>query len=250
MEKEEMCESCCCPDDFPKKLGMTAVAIVLVWLLIGGLSANLGWDKKIQTNYITSQPVKDLLYSNGNAKTTVQPDLAQFTVGAEIQKETAKEAQVENAKIMDEVQKNLQKFGISKEKVKTTTFYTQPVTKGEYKCPETKPGCESFEMTYETKIVGYQTVHLIKVETTDLEKVGDMLEAVKDAKQHAEKMAGAVGAKLGKATSISEGYVYTPSYYYEAEKSLGAVMDSVPSTSISSGSLEVSASVSATFEIQ
>ncbi|MBI2079119.1 SIMPL domain-containing protein [Candidatus Micrarchaeota archaeon] len=274
----ESCNSCCSNDDFTKKLALSGVAVVIVWLLISALGPNLGFTKTAQNIYVTSQPAKDTISVNGNAQTTVQPNMAVLSLGAETESNSAKEAQSDNAEIMDGVMTELNVFGISKEKIKTSTFYTEPVKEGSYKCPTSKPECETSEEVYKEVIVGYRTVHTIEAEVSDLNKVGSILdaatnsgankingvsfrlspdkekeikkqlltEAVKDAKDQAEKMANAAGINLGKATSLYESYYYNPTYYTSFAESKAIFAG----TEVSSGSLDVSVSVSASFEIQ
>lgn len=276
-------EECNCEDNFPKKLAMVGVTIVLVWLLISFLGSSFGFMKPAQTNYyLSQQPVKDLISVNGNAKTTVPPDIARISVSVETNDSKANIAQEENAKITANVYAALTKLGVSKDKIQTTYFSTQPINEWMYVCPNSKDICDSSEEKYREVFLGYKTTNSIYIETSDLKNVGNLLdaltnagatridgvsfdlsepkqkeikgqlitEAVKDAKSQAEKIASASGVSIGKPNSISQSYYYQPVSYENAKLSYGAALsDYVSATTVSGGTLDVSISVSASFEI-
>lgn len=163
------------------------------------------------------------------------PDIASFSFTVEREGKTQKEANDSGAsamnKVLDAVKKDL---GIDPKDIKTTGLSINP----KYEYPSTRPCIEGIcPPTYSNpKIIGYvfnQTV-TIKVRNTD--KAGDAaaklselgvtnvygpnftlddedlakeqarMEAIKDAKIKARKLAAQLGVRLGKVSSFSENY--------------------------------------------
>lgn len=268
---------------FAKRIIMVVAVIILSVLLttyslsyfgaVGGSKQNI---------YVSAQPQKDQISVTGSAKTSIPPNLATAYLTISSQKETAKQAQEDAAKISEQVRSSLKGKGVTEEELETVSFSTSPVTKPWKHCPENTPNCGNDDLIWDYKIVGYKTTHTLKLETDKTSKIGEYLdaavsggatsvgsisfglkdstqeevksqlltEAVKKAKSQAEKIATAAGSKLLKPIQISE-YSYSPyqqSYYGYDGMAKAAMAESAP-TQISSSPIDISVSVSASFEI-
>ena len=144
--------------------------------------------------------------------------------------------------------------------------------------PDYYPTCK-----WDSVITGYKTIHTLMVSTTQLSKGGDLVDlassagnnqtfvdyvsftlqdstrdeiqktllksAAAAAKLKAGKIAEGLGVALGKVLSASESYGYNyPQPMYLNRMAADSVSGSVP-TQLSSGQIEVSASVSASYEL-
>lgn len=287
MPKEEKevnacCQGCSCAGH-GKKFVVLFLMVLFTAIIASGVFFYLTKSESKQNIYVSSAIEKSKIDVSGTAKTTVTPDQAETSIGVEVQENTAKEAQAKNAEIMDKVKKALKDNGIKDGDIKTTYFYTQAVTESYWVCPVGLLNCTEDDEIWKTKIVGYKTTHILEVKTDQLSKVGDVLDAVVgagandindvsftlkeetlkqikqqlltqavvDAKSQAERIANASGVKLLKPLEISESYSYYPIEYraYESE-ALSAMSDYYAPTSVSSGTVDVSVSVSATYEME
>lgn len=278
---KELCENSQegCYDGHGKKFVVIFLMVLLTAIVASGVFYYLTKSQGTQNIYVGSTPEKNKIDVSGTAKMTVSPNLAQISLGVETQEKTAKEAQTKNADLMSKVMKSLKDNEIKDEDIKTTRFSTQAVTEGYWACPENKLNCSEDDEIWKTKIVGYKTTHALLVETDQLTKVGEIVDdaidqgandldgvtftlkeetlkqlrqqllsgAVSEAKNKAERIANAAGVKLLTPISISESYSYYPTNYYMDESK--ALAGDAPSSELSAGTIDVSASVSASYEI-
>lgn len=200
---------------------------------------------------------------SGSAVETVDPDEVQVVVGAEAQATTAAAAQQQNADIISRIRANLAGKGLTEEQIETVQFSVQPVT-------------QYNPQTGASAVVGYSAVHLLKITSSAISRAGEYVDAASvgganrvdsiaftlstakeyevrqsvlgaaaaNARSKADGIAQGLGVRVTRLVRASEGYFYIP--YAPSpvfERSAGAP------TVISPGQLEVSASVSATFEI-
>jgi len=208
---------------------------------------------------------KYLIDVNGDARISADPEKVEVYLGAETRASTAKSSQQDNANIMEAVRSSLRLIGISSDDIETTQ-YTLTVEK------------HWDRDTEKYVITGYRTTHVIKVESTDINKAGDIidkavqsganvvndvvfsltdekieemrLEALRkaglNAKEKAEAIADALGVDIKGLYRASESYVYYRPYVqrgYEA-----AIAGAEAPTEISPGQIEVSASLSVSYE--
>jgi uncharacterized protein YggE len=277
-----MAEQKCCEDSGKGKMIVILFVAVLLAAFIGsGIFFYLANANAKQDIYLSTYPEKNKISVTGDAETTISPNLAQLSMTVWTQEDTAVLAQSENAKTMAALKAALKAQGVKDEDVSTSYFQTDPVYKGFYVCPEETPNCTKDEKVWDYKLVGYKTTHSLSVKTGDLNNVGKILDAataagandignvyftlkdetekeikqqllvqaVNDAKTQAQKIATASGVSLAKPLSISESYYYpsTPVYYAKAmDMAEGAA---APSTEISQGTIKISVSVSAVYEI-
>ncbi|MFA6530422.1 MAG: SIMPL domain-containing protein [Candidatus Micrarchaeia archaeon] len=264
-------------------LGMLFLVVVLAAIIGSGIFFYAS-NSSVQKQMVISSGVyeKSTLSINGNAKTSVEPDTAEMSVSVTTQETTAVDAQSKNANKTAAVRAALKTAGLADDEVTTSYFYTEPVYEGSYVCPADAPKCASSDKVWKSELVGYKTVHSLSVKTQKLDSVGKivdaavnagsdtigsisftlsdaktktinsqlLVEAILDAKSQADKMATAAEVKLLKPLTISQGYYSTPYSYSSYEKSVGAAMDSSIPTTITSGKIDLSASVSMLYEVE
>jgi len=247
----------------------TNVTTILNILLIVGIAA-VAIILAVHNTNTTEQTTKEksTIVSTETSTTTVSPDTAEIYVGVLTEAKTAEEAQKNNAELMDKVKKALTAQGVADSDMETMNFALNP----------------KYDWTYSSgKIIGYEATHTLKITTKDIKSTGklsdaavsagannvnyisftlseDMQKQVKNqaitkaadaAKAKAQTLADATGVKLGKIVDVSESsYNYMPYRYYGyAEASAGKAAPTVD-TSISPQNVDVSATVTITYEIE
>jgi len=181
----------------------------------------------------------------GNAELTVEPDEAEVWVGASFVKDTAEEAQSSVNEVINDIIDGLRYKGFTEEDMETT----QLSLREEYSWEDNTRKSE-----------GWRATQTLKVKTTDLTKVGEIVdvavenganqinninfglseekeqqykkqalsEAAANAKDKAQTIADSLGVKLGKIKSVTESnYYYTPYRYTVAETAGDAVVKEV-----------------------
>ena len=164
---------------------------------------------------------------SGQGEVRAEPDRAAVTLGVESRKPKLDDARAEVAKTVDAVLKLTRELKIDPKLVRSTRVNVQP----EYNWnPQAN----------ERNLIGYYVARQVEVELRDLEKLGQLLErstdlgvnqlgeprldsskrqdlvrealakAVVDARQNAEVIAKAAGAKLGTARTINANTDFTP----------------------------------------
>ncbi|MBW2965452.1 SIMPL domain-containing protein, partial [Candidatus Woesearchaeota archaeon] len=187
------------------------------------------------------------------------------------EKPTSRTAQDANSQLMNTVKAALENDGVEKSDMETTNYNM-------YRKQDWNPTTQKYDYG------DYVVQHTLKVTTTDITGVGDLLdtavnagangldnvqfqlsdakqEQVNDqalkaaagkAKEKAESIADSIGVKLGDIVTVSESNVgYTP-YYYPRYAMAEASYDSKGSGApeISPQSVQVSATVSIVYEIK
>lgn len=158
----------------------------------------------------------------GNA--SAKPDKAELRLGVSTQATKAMEALTKNAESMNRVIETLKNMGIPERDIETLHFTLRP----------------KYEPRRE-KLVGLEAIHILRVTTTNLDRVGEIIDkaveagvnrvdvaiftfkrekleelkklarqrAVMDAKDKAETIANALGVKtVGIASAVEEVYPY------------------------------------------
>ena len=174
----------------------------------------------------------------GDSELTFKPDKAEVWVGISILKPNATAAQNEANKVINDIVDGLRYKGIKEEDIQTENLNL-------YEEKEWKDG--------ETKSVGWRATQTLKIKTTDLTKVGIIVdvavnnganqinsinfglseekekeykkqaltEATKNAREKAETIAESLGVKLGKVKTVSESNFYYRPYVYAMAKASG-----------------------------
>jgi uncharacterized protein YggE len=231
------------------------VVVAAVFLSITAAQAQMG-DHHARPPSVTA---------NGEAVITVEPDQAEIDIGVVTQARNAPDAARENAdklaRVMTEVRKLLGKG----DEVKTASYSLNP----NYRYPQGgKP-----------EIVGYTATNILRVKTATLANVGKLIDAsmqsgantihrlvfnLKDehgaqlqalrlasgkAKAKADEMAGALGLKIVKVLSVTEGDRGVRPIVMPQPR--GAQMEALAaaSTPVEAGTIEVRSSVTLTGEL-
>ncbi|HSA97470.1 MAG TPA: SIMPL domain-containing protein [Candidatus Nitrosotenuis sp.] len=151
-----------------KTLTMAAAAgIVLVMAFaIGAIPS--GSQAQAQTEP-TPYPSREKTISvSGTATATIKPDLLNVQFGVEVQKPTAKEALDANTEMMNKVVDAIKGAGITESEISTAQFSIYPVYES-YQEKETG--------IYKQKLTGYNVSNIIKVKTTKLDLVSNVIDA-------------------------------------------------------------------------
>jgi uncharacterized protein len=201
------------------------------------------------------KPVGGITVTGVGTITSV-PDEAAFTIGAQTQGSTAREALNANSEQMRRVIDAVKAVGVDKSDIKTQDVSV------------------SANYVDEGRIDSYSARNSVLVTIRNLSKAGSILDAasnaganevygptlsrsdeeklqekalssaVDDARAKAEVLADAAGVQLGRVTAITEGFAGGPQPYYAAERALAK--DAAP---IEPGTQDSQATVTVTFAI-
>jgi len=229
-------------------------------------------------NYYYNPQNLSTIQTQGNYQTTVTPDLARVWIGVSILKPTAKEAQEEENKIIQEIINGLINQGIPQTDIETESINLYQETclapYNEYRSyiPPEK-NCNSS---------GYRATQNLKIKTKDFSKVGTIVdiavnnganqinnvefylssikeneykqnaisEATKNAREKAEAMASGSGARLGRVKSISENQYYATPYSYGMKNNIAGDAAIKEASTILPQSVSVSANVNIVYELR
>jgi uncharacterized protein YggE len=244
-------------------LGWVAIALLAVVMLAGFYF--ISTQIKAPEVSVSTYPETKAILATGQSTTKVAPDLLIINLGVETKNKTAADSQSTNAALMSAVKSAIKGEGLTDEDIKTSYFTVQVVQ-------------EKINGTY--VITGYKTIHMLSLNIEDTTKGGAILDAAskagankinsvyftlksttrrsleeqqlalaaQDAKTRAQKIASGLGVTAGKAKQASESVTYYPYQTKAAYEAISA--PSVSGTDLSSGEIEVRATVSASFEIQ
>lgn len=235
-------------------IGLALLAVVLAVQVLtfvqGGASVGYG-----------AEPTGITVMAQGKA--TGQPDLATITIGVETRDPEASKAADENDAQMAQVMTALSEMGIAEEDIRTVDYSIRPEIDWEDEEP---------------RVIGYVVNNSVLVKIRDVDKVGEVLDAVTqagannvygiqftfddpsalreeareeamaEAKKKADALAQLAGVRLGKPRQINESFMETPPYYLEPvyavpERAAGGAAPVMP------GELEVSVQVQVTYDI-
>ncbi len=272
-----MAEKCTCPD-------LINVVILALAILGGAYILSVSMPQpvvNIEENpnvYVSSIPPEHTIDVSATATDYVEPDLLVVQLTVETEMEGAKESQEETAEKIAAVEAALKALGIKDEDIKTAYYSVDVVKESHYICEnETYYRSDCY---WEYIIIGYRTTHSLTVDVENLDAGGDIVDAAVDAgaevdyisftlkpetreetrkellaeasseaKAKAESIASGLEVTVGDAFSASESYYYYPVYrsydYAYAEEAAGAAP-----TTLYGGEIEVTATVSASFEIR
>jgi len=204
---------------------------------------------------------------SGEGKIAIQPDVAYVSFGVSTKGKTANEAQTANATAFAAVEKALkEQFGVAAKDIKTSGFYVQP----EY----------NWSDKGQSTLVGYMADHTVTVTYRDLAGLGKLLDAVSkaganrvngvqfgtekadayelqaiekamaDAKAKAEVIAKAAGRSVKGVLHVQQGGASSiPPQYYPIAKEEAAMDAGGASTSVQPGEMEITTTVSVTYEM-
>ncbi len=200
--------------------------------------------------------------AEGSATVTVAPDSATFTAGVTTQDILVTAAQSANAEAMQAVLAALKAQGVAEEDLQTYNYSVNPVY-------------DYSSDSYDPTIKGYSVTNTVQVTVRDLNSLPTLLDAavaaganetygidfesaqssaaydqalkaaVEDALRKASLMAQALGRATGDVLSLTE----TDTYDYSTRNFTYMALDSASATPIQSGTLSVTAGVTAVVEL-
>ncbi len=226
--------------------------------------------------YLSQTPQGNDISSSASVSKKVAPDLLQIQFRVQTDAPDAKVSQSTNAVVMNDLRSRLRTAGVKDSEIETSSYSVEPIYSSNRKC------VDADNCAWESVISGYRTTNSIAISSLQLDKAGDIIDAgVKagsnqtfvdsvsfnlrpgtrtaletnlltnasvEAKVKAQTMADGLGVRLGKLKTASQGYSYSPVYSnYRVTAVEGAM--SAPSTVISPGQIDVSASVSVSYEV-
>ncbi len=241
----------------------------------GALLAIVMSFSAIPTNVIADEPAVPVITSqkssvgtlnvSGTGKIKVKPDLATINVGVMTRDKEAASAQSKNNEIMAKVMEALKALGLKDEDIKTASFNMYP----------------TYDYSKNTaELTGYEVTHMLNVTIKDIDNSGKyidaaikagsntsnsiyfsvsnaedyyaqaLVKAINDAGTKAKSMASALGITIGTPIQVSEsGSYYPPAVNYTGSMKAMAQMDEAYAPMpVSVGELEISASVTATYQ--
>ncbi len=238
---------------------------VLAAVILGGLLYVAG-------QYVGSQPqrIQQEIEANreiqvqGTGKVEVRPDIAMVQLGVRsTNKSSAEAALQEISSKLNSVMQALKSLEIAEEDIKTSNFNINPIY--DYQDGRSIPrGFEASE-TLEVKIRNLDNIGQVLSAVTqegvnqaggltfvseDEEELVAQAEeaAIVDAKTKAEKLAQALGARLGRVKNFSSSSVPGGPIPLYAERAIGGDQGSIPP--VPAGSKETTATVTITYELQ
>jgi uncharacterized protein len=254
---------------FKTILAVILVAVVSLVSLTVGLTgcttqgANAADLQPVRVNVNNQQGI----WVNGQGTVTIVPDIATINLGVSARALTVADAQSQATAAMDKVMSALTDNGVAKKDIKTQYFNIQPNYRWEDK-------------TGQNTITGYSVSNVVTVKVMDIEKAGNIIDAVaaaggdntvingisfsvdepdkyytearkkamEDARAKAEDLAKLAGVALGKAVYISEN---TSSYYpYSVNYAKDSIAAGSTPTQISQGETDIMINVQVAYAIE
>jgi len=200
-----------------KKVLIAGVLVLSLALVIGA---------SVPKTAQAEEPPQRLMSVTGEAEVAVRPDMATVTFGVETNASTARQAQLENSRLMNQVITTLMANDIAKEDIQTSNFSLYPV----YETQGEKPVLKQV-------VAGYRCNNTVVVRIRDITKVGMVIDAavgagatnvggisfglddpkeykdraltqaVQNAREKAEIMAKAAGVQISGIAKMSDGWV-------------------------------------------
>ncbi len=215
-------------------------------------------------------PAARTIRVSGMGEVRVKPDLATVQFAVETTGTTAEEAGAANASLMERVIATILGSGVVRDDVRTSGYSVYP----EYASTPRDDGMQP------PQIRGYRAMNMVSVRTTNLDRVGALIDAglraganrlhgvsfeltnskaaeaqalevaVGEARTAAETMARALGVQLGDVLDASTSADMARPYFRAAAQDMAMSMGSAAMTPIEAGEQTITASASVVFEIR
>lgn len=215
-----------------------------------------------------SEPTARTVTVTATATAERPPDQALLSLAVESTGRTAQTASQANAEKMEALVSALRRAGIPGDRIRTTSYQLHP----EYATP--RPGSD-----HEPEITGYRAMNMVQVEIDQIDRVGAVIDAaigtganriaglhfrLRDpeparrdalrnaalaARAQAEALASAAGQRLGPLLALSTGPITPPPRPFLAAEARALAVD-VASTPIEPGTLTVTATVTAVYQLE
>jgi uncharacterized protein YggE len=268
---------------------MVAAAFLIMLGMIGGayLLSKANFAPVMNVNggptnpniYVSSIPPDHAISTSATVTQQVAPDLLVIQVSVKTEGANAKKSQQDNAVVSADLLSKVKALGLADQDIQTSSYSVDPIYNSSYVCDKMSGVCG-----YNNEITGYRTTNSLTLNVKDLSKGGDIIDAAStagtnqtfvdsvsftlqdatqsaiakallknastEAKDEAQNIASGLGVSLGKVLSASQNSVYYPSpiNYRSLSMEAGAAAPA-PSTQLSAGQVEVSATVSTSFEV-
>ena len=226
---------------------------------------------------VANTPAEHAVSVSATSSQQVNPDLLVITLHVQTDAANAKQAVADNAAVSADLMAKLKALGLADQDMQTVSYDVSPVTQTNYTCDKSGFNCQ-----YNYVVTGYRATNSLSLNVKDLTKGGDVIDAASSAgtnqtfvdsvqftlqdatrrtlenamlktaaaqaKDKAQNMADGSGASLGKLLSISESNVYYPMPVYRNDL-MAAPSAAGAKTALSSGTVEVSVTVSASYQV-
>jgi uncharacterized protein YggE len=233
---------------------------ISLWLLMTVVLA----PAALGSQEIDRRPSIPSVTANGEAVINVEPDQAEIDLGVVTQARNAPDAAKENAEKLSKVMLEVKKLLGKEDEIKTAAYSLTP----NYRQPRESGRAE---------IIGYTATNIVRIKTRSLDRIGKLIDtamqsgantihrlaftlkdehraqlevlrlAAAKARAKAEEMATAVGMKVIKILSVTEGERGVRPLVIA--RSAAAEAATAAATPIESGTIEVRSTVSVTAEI-
>lgn len=244
-----------------KRVVQTASIVAVVVLI---LAAGFVWQSgEAQTQ--EEDEVERTVSVTGSGRVSARPDTAVINVGVGTEAPTAEEALAENNERMQALIDSLRASGVDADNIQTTTINLHARYEEEPRINSDGP-----------RLVGYRAENMVQVRVTDLDALGEILDAavqaggnqihgihfevsdaaelqaqardaaVANAREKAEQLVTAAGAELGEVVTITE-TEGGPGPLVRMEAAQADVAASVP---IEAGTQEIEVRVDVTWRLQ
>lgn len=236
--------------------------IILLSILAFVFTFGALWGGISLVNYAdTPQTLQKTISVSSEGSVKVKPDVSSINVGVQTENKSSKVAQQENATKMSKVMVVLKGLKIADTDIKTSQYTIYPI----------ETYSEKDQRSY---ITGYRVINTLEITIRDISKVGAVIDAVTandantvsniqftvadpdkyylqalenatgKAKAKADVLAKQFGIKIGLPLQINEmSGGYNPPIMYQSMDSMKAMNAAPQATSISTGELEIKASV-------
>ncbi len=223
--------------------------------------------------YVGSQPqrIEQEVAANreiqveGTGKVEVRPDIAQITLGVEVDRQpTADSALRILSERFSRVVAALKDVGVAEEDVTTTNFSISPT----YDFPDGRQVPTGFQASENvtvkirdldtigqvisrTTVEGVNQVGGVTFTSEDVEEIKSQAQeaAIADARQKAERLAQALGVRLGRVKTFSSS-LQPPIPFLERAVAVSGIGGAEPVPQVPVGTQETTAQVTVTFEIE
>ncbi len=205
------------------------------------------------------------IWVTGEGKVWATPNTVLLSLGVEAEAKSVAQAQKDAAEAMNRVIRTLRDKGVAEKDIQTQKFSIQPVRRW-------------IERENRDEIVGYRVTNIVVAKLREIEKAGNIIDAVaeaggdltrindisfavddptqlynqarekalQDAMNKAQQIARVTNVKLGRPIYISEGTLYTPPVI--RDYALKA-FEATPPTPIAAGELEFRVTVQMVYKI-
>ena len=247
-----------------KKNWLLVMSLALVLAVVSLAGCGPG-TTTIEGINISSQ--QEGIWVTGTGEVSAVPDIVNLRLGIEATETSVAEAQTQATEAMNEVMAALTSKGVAEDDIQTQYLSIRQVTRWDRDRDE-------------EVVIGYQVTHMVAVKIRDIDKTGNIIdavaqaggdltridsidfsidepseyyekaraEAIADARAKAEQLARLGGVRLGKPTYISESS-YVPRVYPEVVVEMEAIKAAPATTPISPGEVEISLTVQVGYAI-